>query len=316
MGPKVLPTYFQERAGVLRVAALLNATGLIFRETPNADVGLDGYVEMVDENGLATGSTIAVQIKSGKSYLNDAGDAWKFYPPDKHRHYWEMYPLPVVLMIHDPDSDEVFWADVRYQLRSQAGLKGPMLVPKASTLTTAGSGLFATCGSSGAGLLPEKEVLYRLVTTKSENASFPLSYIDIFLDGLTDIGRKLFFSVGMCIDLAELKLPEDSPSGVGMGGGEQAFLDGYLRLLVEQSLAHVDYSDALIDIESRGLYPTILVPLSSRGLRVRDLCRELGACGSRYEITEALIGPSTYPGSIERALANIEVGRKLSQVMG
>lgn len=316
MGPKVLSTYFQERAGVLRVAALLNAAGLIFRETPNADVGLDGYVELVDENGLATGKTIAVQIKSGKSYLNDAGDAWKFSPPEKHRHYWEMYPLPVVLMIHDPDSDEVFWTDVRFQLRSRGGVAGPLLVPKTSTLEASGGDLFATCGGSGVGLLPEAEVLRLLVTTRSDNASFPLSYIDIFLDGLTDIGRKLFFSVGMCFDLAEFKLPEGFPGGVGMGGGEQAFLDGYLRLLVEQSLAHVDYSDALIDIESRGMYPTILVPLTSRGRRVRDLCRELGACGSPYEITEALIGPSTYPGSVARTQANIEVARRLTNVMG
>lgn len=316
MGPKVLPTYFQERAGVLRVAALLNAAGMIFRETPNADVGLDGYVELVDENGSATGKTIAVQIKSGKSYLNDAGDAWRFTPPEKHRHYWEMYPLPVILMIHDPDSDEVFWTDVRFQLRSRGGAAGPLLVPKTSTLEASGGGLFATCGSSGAGLLPEEEVLRLLVTTRSDNASFPLSYIDIFLDGLTDIGRKLFFSVGMCFDLAEFKLPEGFPGGVGMGGGEQAFLDGYLRLLVEQSLAHVDYSDVLIDIENRGMYPTILVPLTSRGRRVLGLCRELGACGSPYEITEALIGPSTHPGSVARTLANIEVARRLTDIMG
>lgn len=43
--PKVLDTYFTEREGVLRVGLQLNELGLVFRETPNADVGIDGQIE-------------------------------------------------------------------------------------------------------------------------------------------------------------------------------------------------------------------------------------------------------------------------------
>src|SRR5262245_60281148 len=117
MRPQVPSSYFQERAGVLRVSELLNAAGMVFRETPNADVGIDGYVELVDSTGQATGTTVAVQIKSGASYFVDGERAWKFYPPEKHTTYWELYPLPVILMLHDPTTDRVYWADVRFQLR-------------------------------------------------------------------------------------------------------------------------------------------------------------------------------------------------------
>jgi len=313
MGPKVLPTYFQERAGVLRVGALLNAVGLIFRETPNADVGIDGQVELVDERGEATGATIAVQIKSGSSYLIDSGEAWKFYPSEKHQDYWEMYPLPVVLMLHDPDTDHVYWADVRLQLRSDQKKKSPVFVPKSCVLSNDSFGaLFDSCGSAGKGLLSIHDALRSLSTSHCQNACFPISHLAIFLEGLTDIGRKLFFSAGLCWDLAELSLSPDSDFGVGMGSQEQQFLDSYLRFLVEQSLAHIDYSDVLIDIRDRGLYPTILVPLSSRGRELRDLCRELGACGSPYELTEGTIGLIDGPTRISRTLANIEVARKLS----
>jgi hypothetical protein len=36
-------------------------------------VGVDGQVELVNDDGEATGALVAVQIKSGRSYLNDAG---------------------------------------------------------------------------------------------------------------------------------------------------------------------------------------------------------------------------------------------------
>jgi hypothetical protein len=45
--------------------------GLIFRETSNSDTGVDGQLEEVDEQCHATGRIMAVQIKSGSSYLYD-----------------------------------------------------------------------------------------------------------------------------------------------------------------------------------------------------------------------------------------------------
>ena len=82
MLPQVGSTYFQERAGVIRVAGMLNTMRLVWRETPNGGVGIDGQVELVDVSGGATGATIAVQIQSGASYFRDAGDIWKYYPSD------------------------------------------------------------------------------------------------------------------------------------------------------------------------------------------------------------------------------------------
>ena len=298
---------------MLRVGALLNAAGLIFRETPNADVGIDGYVELVDENGNAKGASIAVQIKSGGSYFIDGGNSWKYYPSEKHQTYWEMYPLPVILMLHDPRTDHVYWSDVRLQLRSDSRKRSPLLVPKNNFLRPeSAETLFANCGSGGRGPSTVLEALRTMVSSRNSNASFPLSFLDIFLEGLTDIGRKLFFSAGMCWDLAEIKLPEDAPTGVGMCGGEQEFLDAYLRFLVEEALAHIDYSDVMIDLHDREMFPTLLVPLTSRGRALRDLCRSFGACGNRYEITEASVGLLDRITNVTRAHANFAVAKKLA----
>jgi len=285
--PQVGSTYFQERAGVIRVAGMLNTMRLVWRETPNADVGIDGQVELVDDSGGATGATIAAQIKSGASYFRDAGDFWKYYPSDRHRMYWEIYPLPVVLFMHNPDDAAVYWVDARRQLRGDERREPYIAVPKTQTFSAISrDALFESCGSPGVGLATPDLALRHLALTRSKSAAFRISHLDIFLEGLTDIGRKLFFSAGMCWDLAEARVDD----GVSMGEPEQKFLDDFVRYLVSESLAFVDYSDFLIDLHDRQLIATFLVPLTSRGRAVRDLCREIGSSGSPGEITEAPVG--------------------------
>ncbi len=112
----------------------------------------------------------------------------------------------------------------------------------------------------------------------------------------------------MCWDLAEVLLPEESP-GVGMGHAEHEFLDGYLRFLAEQSLAHIDYSDIIIHVVHRRMHPTILVPLTSRGRAIRNLCRELVKVVPNRAITEATIGLAFNPMKPLRSLANAEVAK-------
>ncbi len=62
----------QERIGVNQVALTVSELGQIWRETPMADVGIDGQIEYVDGQGNATGCLVAAQVKSGPSYLIEA----------------------------------------------------------------------------------------------------------------------------------------------------------------------------------------------------------------------------------------------------
>ncbi|WP_139051675.1 DUF4365 domain-containing protein, partial [Pseudomonas amygdali] len=91
----------------------------IWRETGTGDVGIDGNIEFVNAEGFATGRIVAVQVKSGPSYFkNPTLTGWKFYPERKHRNYWESFSLPVLLVLHDPDTNKSYWADARQLLRS------------------------------------------------------------------------------------------------------------------------------------------------------------------------------------------------------
>lgn len=309
--PKVNNMYFQEREGVIQVSLLLNSLHLLFRETPNADVGIDGQIELVDDNGNATGHTVAVQIKSGKSYLKGDKKNWGYYPSEKHRMYWENYPLPVILMIHNPDTNNIYWSDARQQLRSDQYSDRFISIPKENILTiNSRSELFQSLGVSGEGLDTVEDALRKMSFTKIDHPYFNLSHLDIFLEGLSDIGRKIFFSVGMCFDLAELRLPNDSELGVGIGNDEQSFLDDYIKYIVAQSLVIADYSDFLIDIIDRRMLPTFYVPLTSRGRALRDLCRSLSNAPPPA-LTEAPICLNQDYRKIDRAKANEKVANQL-----
>lgn len=53
-----------DRIGVNATAKIISQIGLIFREQPTDDYGIDAQIEIIDNN-YASGKLIAVQIKSG-----------------------------------------------------------------------------------------------------------------------------------------------------------------------------------------------------------------------------------------------------------
>jgi len=136
--PKVDSQFHQERAGVNAVARITANLGLIWRENQIKDVGIDGQIEYVTLDGHVTGRLVAVQVKSGESYFkHEDGDSWKFYPEEKHRLYWERFPIPVILVLHNPITDQLAWIDVRQELRSGVdGEPTAIRIPKKRSLAT------------------------------------------------------------------------------------------------------------------------------------------------------------------------------------
>jgi hypothetical protein len=61
--------------------------------------------------------------------------------------------------------------------------------------------------------------------------------------------------------IAEVNLAaSDSEFGVGIGHAEHEFLFDYVRFLVSQDLAAVDFGDCLIDWQDRQMHPRTLLP--------------------------------------------------------
>lgn len=267
--PKVGATYAQERRGIAAVQSYAARRQQIWRETNTGDVGIDGNLEFVSAQGLAIGRLVAVQVKAGPSFFAHPSDCgWKFYPEEKHRHYWESFPLPVLLVLHDPDKEVSYWADVRQALRTPGDGKAYVEVPASNVLeATEPVVLFETAGvQDHPFIMDPNDVLAMLLATRSENASFPLSHFDLFVHGLTNICRSIYYGMDMVCNAVEYNLAAaDSPFGMGIGDTEQRFAFDFVKFLLAQGLAQIDYADCLIDWVDREMQPQFVAPLTSRG---------------------------------------------------
>lgn len=112
-------TKVTERQGLLYVQQVVNEYGGIFRETHlEDDLGIDGVIEFVDD-GKATGRLLAVQIKSGDSYLASSKDKFIVSVDAAHLSYWEHYDLPVVLICYSPSKEIAAWRDIKWYIQYQ-----------------------------------------------------------------------------------------------------------------------------------------------------------------------------------------------------
>ena len=260
----------QERRGIAAVQTYAARTGQIWRETGTGDVGIDGQIEFVSPEGLVNGRIAAVQVKAGRSFFKHRTElGWKFYPEEKHKTYWEQFPLPVVLVLHDTDVGASYWIDVRQFLRVPRREERAFIeVPEKNLLEkTDPTLLFENAGVFNEPFIPALEdVLDKLVTTTSAEGTFRLSYFDLFVHGLTKICRSIYYGMDVVCNAVEYNLESrGSEFGMGMGSTEHEFAFGFVRFLLAQNLAEVDYSDCLIDWVDREMQPHFVAPLTSRG---------------------------------------------------
>lgn len=280
MLPQTPMTYLTERAGINAVATAMASVGLIWRETPTGDVGVDGQVEYVDDEGQATGRLLSVQVKSGPSYFtHEQEEAFLFYPEARHRIYWEQHPLPVLLVLHNPKTSKSYWADIRQQLRGESAQKALTVRKDRLLETTTSAELFETVGIDGSPFLDNlADVLAEMISTRSKNACFPISHFDLFAHGLTNIARSIYFGMDVAMMVIEANLEEaKSEFGWGLGSEEHDFLFAFVKFLIAQNLARVDFADCLIDWVDRQMQPHFVAPLTSRGRALVSYLHEIEA---------------------------------------
>jgi hypothetical protein len=312
MLPKVKENYFTERDGVIAVSQIVNRMKCVWRETPIKDIGIDGQIEYVNSNNEADGHIVAVQVKSGTSYITRNDDFIKVDVEEKHRDYWERFPLPVILIVYDPVRQEAYWQDARQILRS--GIVAVINVPKANILRRESKlEIFRNCGALGYEFLDEDEVVRQLILNKHNKPGFPISFFDIFVNGLTDIGDKVFFSMGLCKEIADFNVFRNGNRYVNIADAEFGFIDKYIDFIVSQSLIVFDYSIYRMDCDKRMLVSTFIAPLTARGKSILLKIREMTTPVSGRELTEQFVEMNYMDGFDERLEANRAVLIQLSE---
>lgn len=131
-----------ERVGVATTEKIINKMGLIFREQPTDDYGVDAQIETI-ENGYATGKLIAVQIKSGESYFEETtSEGIVFRGERKHYDYWLNHSLPVIIVLYNPKNDKCYWNIVNSETATLTSKNWKIEVPFSNLLENAKSKLF------------------------------------------------------------------------------------------------------------------------------------------------------------------------------
>lgn len=115
------------KAGVIYVEQIVNDHGSIFRPVHQEDdFGIDGYIELVHSEEVS-GRLIAVQIKSGDSYISKNKSQFEIDVNDRHLQYWRDFMVPVILVCYSPSNNIAAWVSVRdYIEREEYNNRAPL----------------------------------------------------------------------------------------------------------------------------------------------------------------------------------------------
>lgn len=132
--PRIPPSHRTGRIGVssLRLKVERDLEWL-FREQQE-DYGIDAQIEVVSDS-KPTGKIIAAQVKSGDCFFEErTADGIVFRGDNDHLEYWLKHKLPVIVVLHYPDSDIAYWQSVTEEHieRTRKGWK--MVVPERQTI--------------------------------------------------------------------------------------------------------------------------------------------------------------------------------------
>jgi hypothetical protein len=129
------------RMGVSAASLVFEAWGWLFREQPIEDYGIDAHVEPLDGPEQPSRRLLALQIKAGASFFEEeTKDGWWFRDTRRHWHYWLGHVLPVVIILFNPETDELFWQHAEASLVQLTGEEGKLLIPRSHVLDRSGAG--------------------------------------------------------------------------------------------------------------------------------------------------------------------------------
>jgi hypothetical protein len=113
---KVSKNRVTEREAVNKLKALLEQQNHVVEEIAGQnDFGEDLYLTFV-EAGRVTGDVAKIQVKSGVSYRRANGYA---VPVKHHADQWTDCNVPVICVVHDPETGALYWANATKQLRRE-----------------------------------------------------------------------------------------------------------------------------------------------------------------------------------------------------
>lgn len=135
--PKLIQSARLGERGVAIVSRIINEQFLwLFKRTHQEhDYGIDGYIDIVTEDGHVTGQMFAAQIKCGKSFFQEKNkDGYVYRGERKHFNFLVNHPVPVAIIICHPDSEDCYWVWFTPEECEQTELAWKITVPFSNNL--------------------------------------------------------------------------------------------------------------------------------------------------------------------------------------
>jgi hypothetical protein len=126
------------KTGVDIVASIVNEQlGWLFRQNHQEDdFGIDGYVDVVLDDGSVTGQSIAVQIKTGPSFFETKTLAGYVYRGDpKHLNYYLNHQAPIIIILCNSESKTCYWEVFEAEKTEGTTTSWKMVIPFANVLS-------------------------------------------------------------------------------------------------------------------------------------------------------------------------------------
>lgn len=122
-----------ERGGINAVRTLLERHGLVVDEVDGrSDYGRDLNVD-VTRGSEITGGIIGVQVKGGKSFQRRR--QWVIPAAPVDWQYWRSSTVPIIGMVHDPDTATIRWINLSQLARSRVQIDGYSSTPQSDAVT-------------------------------------------------------------------------------------------------------------------------------------------------------------------------------------
>jgi len=176
----------QGNLGVSIVSAIVDEQfGWLFRRIPQEhDCGIDGQIDVVTEQGFVTGQMLGCQIKNGPSFFGES-NRWGYVYRGKTKHfsYLANYPLPVIIIICDPETREGYWVRFRAEDAQLTEAGWRLTIPFGNKLSSSKAELEALLPPVSDHLTPLREYW------RVNNLLFEHDYI-IFVIGIQEVKAK------------------------------------------------------------------------------------------------------------------------------
>lgn len=112
--------------------AILERHDLVVDEVDGrSDYGRDLNVDVTRSSEI-TGGIIGVQVKGGKTFRKR--DQWVIPATTKDWHYWRSSTVPIIGMVHDPDTGVIRWINLSQLARSRVQIDGYAASPQSDEL--------------------------------------------------------------------------------------------------------------------------------------------------------------------------------------